>query len=236
MSILGLLHFSPPFFSSHVFNLVFVGCDYGVDVFKGAHPGSHSLSSNPSELLLDNLSVPWVPPVVVRIRESIYVQCLAQCLAHGNRRARELVTTRGPGPAKAFVSLLGKQACWLAGWLAGQGWASSARKAGPPLGYLAQALRSPWQASLGAGAGAECFDGGAGRLLPPLPGGSCSEGTSERLGLAAASPAPCPSPPLPGFDGKEPYAARVPPSSLPDSLFPCTSPAELGSKACFLSN
>lgn len=94
--------------------------------------------------------------------------------------------SRSPPAALAPQRLL--SLCWANGLQAGQGWASSARKAGLPLGYLAPALRSPWQDVLGAGAGAECFDGGAGGLLPPLPGGSCLEGTGGRVWLQLLQP------------------------------------------------
>lgn len=47
-------------------------------------------------------------PPVLRLRELIHVQCSAQRPAPGNGREHKLGTT--PGPTKAFVSLLGKQA------------------------------------------------------------------------------------------------------------------------------
>lgn len=171
--------------------------------------------------------MPRFPPVV-RIQELIHVQCSAQGLACGSIRGHELVTTGSPGLTKAFVSLLGKQA---PSW---PGSGSLARQAGPPLGYLAGAPRSLWQASLGAGTGAECLGEGVGGFLSPLPGSSCLEGTGARCGCGFSSPAG--KPPLPSFNGEAPHAARVPPFSLYPSLSPCGSPAELGSEVSVLSN
>lgn len=83
--------------------------------------------------------------------------------------------TRRPGPTKAFVSFVGQ--------MGSRPWASRARKAG----YLAPAPRSAWQASLGAGAGAECFDRGPRRTAAPAAKWQLLGGHGGRP--ASASPA-----------------------------------------------
>ena len=111
------------------------------------------------------------------------------------------------------------------------GWANGlpAARQGLPLGDLAQALRSAWQALLGAGAGAECFDRGLGGLCPScqVAAARSAQGPARPLLLQ-----PCP-PPLAGCDGKAPvWQPEGLPKPSPLSL-PLWGPGQAGIRSLF---
>ena len=91
---------------------------------------------------------------------------------------------------------------------------------------LAQAPRRPWQVSPGALLVLSALAGGAGWTLVPRGQAAAAQRT-QGPGLAAAHPGLMER----GFVQWKCLRAPVTPS-----LFPCTSPAELGSKVCFFSN